>query len=72
MLGFGQRGVDVVAKLEPNYLARQNLRARTELNKLNLAFSVVQNFRECVVYKIELPVIEPEGYGKLQFFSRAG
>ena len=70
-LGLGQRRVNVAAKVEPNYLARQNFRARTELNKLDLAFGIVQNFRECVVYEIELGLIEPEGYGESQFFGRA-
>jgi len=71
-LGFGQRRVNVVAELEANYLARQNFRARTELNKLNLPPRIVQNFRECVVHEIELHLIEPKGYGEFQFFGRAG
>ena len=69
---FGLRRVNVAAKVEPNYLARQNFLARTELNKLDLAFSIGQNFRECVVYKIELGLIEPKRYGESQFFGRAG
>ena len=71
-LGFSQRRVNIVAKLEPNYLARQNFGSRTELNKLNLAFNIVQDFREYVVHEIELGLIEPKSYGEFQFFSRTG
>ena len=69
---FGQRRVNVVSEFEPNDLPRQNFRTRTELDKFNLTFSVVQNFRECVVHEIQLRLIEPEGYGKCQFFGRSG
>src|SRR5262249_13199274 len=71
-LRFGQRQVNVITQLKPDYLSRQDLRARTKLNKLNLAFSVVQNFRKRFVHEIELCLVEPERHGKFQLLCRAG
>ena len=51
-------------------MSRQNFRARTELNKLNLTVSVVQNLRECVVHEIDLRLIESECHRERQFFGR--
>ena len=52
---------DVLVEIEPDYLSGQNIRPRIELNELNLAADVVQNFVEHFIHKIELPPIEPEG-----------
>ena len=68
---FGERHVNVVAQFEANHLTRQNFRARTELNKLDLAFGVVENSSECVVHELELRLIEPECHRKFQLFRHA-
>ena len=51
----------LLVEIEPDYLSGQNIRPRIELNELNLAADVVQNFVEHFIHKIELPPIEPEG-----------
>ena len=58
---LGQIRIDVLVEIEPDYLSGQNIRPRIELNELNLAADVVQNFVEHFIHKIELPPIEPEG-----------
>src|SRR5436309_14384353 len=68
---FGERHVNVVAQFEANHLTRQNFRARTELNKLDLAFGVLENSSECVVHELELRLIEPECHRKFQLFRHA-
>ena len=70
-LVFRQRHVNFIAELKSNHLARQDFRTRTQLNKLNLTFAVVQNFRKRVVHEFELRLVEPKRDGELQFFGRS-
>src|SRR5207244_2821546 len=70
-LCFGQLKIDIVAQLESDYLARQNFRTRTELDKLHLAFGVVQNFCERVVDEAKLGAIEAKRDREFQFLRRA-
>src|SRR5207245_11784394 len=70
-LCFGQLKIDIVTQLESNYLAGQNLRARTELDKFYLAFGVVEDFGKRVVDEIELGAIETKRDREFQFLRRA-
>ena len=55
-----------------DHLSWQDFRARTKLNKLNLAFGVVENFHKRFVHEIELCLVKPERHGKFQLLCRAG
>src|SRR4029077_16194042 len=70
-LRFGQLKIDIGAELESDHLPRQNVQARTELNKFNLVLRVVENLRERLVHELELGAIETKRDREFQFFRRA-